>query len=66
MSDQKGIALGISITNFPSIAAEPQRDGDDAHEAMLLISLPATLTYASLRPYNTTVPFGKILHGVAQ
>ncbi|XP_039194948.1 integrin alpha-7 isoform X3 [Crotalus tigris] len=54
MSDQKGIALGISITNFPSVAAEPQRDGDDAHEAMLLISLPPTLTYASLRPYNAT------------
>ncbi|KAG8129344.1 hypothetical protein E2320_016277 [Naja naja] len=54
MSDQKGIALGISITNFPSVAAEPQRDGDDAHEAMLLISLPSTLTYASLRQYNAT------------
>ncbi|XP_058022939.1 integrin alpha-7 isoform X11 [Ahaetulla prasina] len=54
MSDQKGIALGISITNFPSDAAEPQRDGDDAHEAMLLISLPSTLTYASLRHYNAT------------
>uniref|UniRef100_A0A670YBK3 Integrin subunit alpha 7 n=1 Tax=Pseudonaja textilis TaxID=8673 RepID=A0A670YBK3_PSETE len=56
MSDQKGIALGISITNFPSVAAEPQRDGDDAHEAMLLISLPSTLTYASLRPYNEKIP----------
>uniref|UniRef100_A0A8C6VDJ4 Integrin subunit alpha 7 n=1 Tax=Naja naja TaxID=35670 RepID=A0A8C6VDJ4_NAJNA len=56
MSDQKGIALGISITNFPSVAAEPQRDGDDAHEAMLLISLPSTLTYASLRQYNEKIP----------
>ncbi|XP_007435490.1 integrin alpha-7 isoform X1 [Python bivittatus] len=54
MSDQKGIALGISITNFPSIPDDPQRDGDDAHEAMLLISLPPTLTYASLRHYNAT------------
>ncbi|XP_063149614.1 integrin alpha-7 isoform X3 [Candoia aspera] len=54
MSDQKGIALGISITNFPSVSDEPQRDGDDAHEAMLLISLPPTLTYASLRHYNAT------------
>ncbi|XP_066471185.1 integrin alpha-7 isoform X4 [Tiliqua scincoides] len=54
MSDQKTIALEIHVTNFPSDAAEPQRDGDDAHEAMLSIFLPPTLTYSALRPYNAT------------
>ncbi|XP_077184881.1 integrin alpha-7 isoform X2 [Paroedura picta] len=54
MSDQKVIALEIHITNYPSDAAEPQRDGDDAHEAMLLVILPPTLPYSALRPYNAT------------
>ncbi|XP_060109433.1 integrin alpha-7 isoform X2 [Heteronotia binoei] len=54
MSDQKVIALEIHITNYPSDAAEPQRDGDDAHEAMLLVVLPPTLPYSALRPYNAT------------
>ncbi|KAJ6656444.1 hypothetical protein lerEdw1_003732 [Lerista edwardsae] len=54
MSDQKAVALEIQVTNFPSDAAEPQRDGDDAHEAMLSVFLPPTLTYSALRPYNAT------------
>ncbi|XP_034959768.2 integrin alpha-7 isoform X1 [Zootoca vivipara] len=52
MSDQKVVALEIHVTNFPSDAAEPQRDGDDAHEAMLLVSLPPTLSYSALRLYD--------------
>ncbi|XP_061471375.1 integrin alpha-7 isoform X1 [Rhineura floridana] len=54
MSDQKVVALEIHVTNFPSDAAEPQRDGDDAHEAMLFVFLPPTLPYSALRPYNAT------------
>ncbi|XP_054859418.1 integrin alpha-7 isoform X1 [Eublepharis macularius] len=54
MSDQKVIALEIHVTNYPSDAAEPQRDGDDAHEATLLVVLPSTLLYSALRPYNAT------------
>uniref|UniRef100_A0A670HQF8 Integrin subunit alpha 7 n=1 Tax=Podarcis muralis TaxID=64176 RepID=A0A670HQF8_PODMU len=55
MSDQKVVALEIHVTNFPSDAAEPQRDGDDAHEAMLLVSLPPTLSYSALRLYDAMV-----------
>ncbi|XP_062976019.1 integrin alpha-7 isoform X1 [Elgaria multicarinata webbii] len=52
MSDQKFVALEIHLTNFPSDPAQLQQDGDDAHEAMLLVSLPPTLPYSTLRPYN--------------
>ncbi|KAF7238171.1 Integrin alpha-7 [Varanus komodoensis] len=54
MSEQKFVALEIYLTNFPSDAAEPHKDGDDAHEAMLSIFLPPTLPYSTLRPYNAT------------
>lgn len=58
MSDQKVVALEISITNFPSDVAEPQRDGEDAYEAMLFVLLPPTLPYSASRPYNATVRLG--------
>ncbi|KAJ7317939.1 hypothetical protein JRQ81_004101, partial [Phrynocephalus forsythii] len=54
MSDQKVVALEISITNFPSDVAEPQQDGEDAYEAMLFVLLPPTLPYSASRPYNAT------------
>lgn len=66
MSDQKAVALEIHVTNFPSDAAEPQRDGDDAHEAMLSVFLPSTLTYSALRPYNATVCVGTSVTTVSQ
>lgn len=40
ISDQKDVALEIHVTNEPSEPAEPQRDGDDAHEALLSASFP--------------------------
>ncbi|XP_053158528.1 integrin alpha-7 isoform X3 [Hemicordylus capensis] len=54
MSDQKFVALEIHVSNFPSDTAEPQRDGDDAHEATLFVHLPPTLPYSAVRPYNAT------------
>uniref|UniRef100_A0A8D0BEA0 Integrin subunit alpha 7 n=1 Tax=Salvator merianae TaxID=96440 RepID=A0A8D0BEA0_SALMN len=56
MSDQRTVALEISVTNFPSDAAKPQEDGDDAHEAMLFVLLPPALSYSGVRPYDGTVP----------
>lgn len=52
MSDQKDVALEIHVTNLPSDPAEPQRDGDDAHEAMLTATFPPELPYSALRPYD--------------
>uniref|UniRef100_A0A663F001 Integrin subunit alpha 7 n=1 Tax=Aquila chrysaetos chrysaetos TaxID=223781 RepID=A0A663F001_AQUCH len=48
MSDQKDVALEIHVTNLPSDPAEPQRDGDDAHEAMLTATFPPELPYSGL------------------
>ncbi|XP_064330580.1 integrin alpha-7 isoform X6 [Phalacrocorax carbo] len=59
MSDQKDVALEIHVTNLPSDPAEPQRDGDDAHEAMLTATFPPELPYAALRPYDGRVPSDK-------
>ncbi|XP_051630826.1 integrin alpha-7 isoform X2 [Manacus candei] len=50
MSDQKDVALEVLVTNEPSDPAEPQRDGDDAHQAQLTATLPPELPYAALRP----------------
>ncbi|NWU87271.1 ITA7 protein, partial [Onychorhynchus coronatus] len=50
MSDQKDVALEVLVTNEPSDLAEPQRDGDDAHQAQLTATLPPELPYAALRP----------------
>ncbi|XP_057269973.1 integrin alpha-7 isoform X4 [Pezoporus wallicus] len=49
ISDQKDVALEIHVTNEPSEPAEPQRDGDDAHEALLSASFPPELPYSALR-----------------
>ncbi|KAM6106291.1 integrin alpha-7 [Pterocles gutturalis] len=59
MSDQKDVALEIHVTNLPSDAAQPQRDGDDAHEATLTATFPPELPYAALRPYDGRVPSDK-------
>ncbi|NXT39075.1 ITA7 protein, partial [Pelecanoides urinatrix] len=56
MSDQKDVALEIHVTNLPSDPAEPQRDGDDAHEALLTATFPPELPYSALRPYDSRAP----------
>ncbi|XP_054033446.1 integrin alpha-7 isoform X2 [Dryobates pubescens] len=59
MSDQKDVALEIQVTNEPSDPAEPQRDGDDAHEASLSATFPPELPYSALRPYDGPGPAAK-------
>ncbi|XP_075593695.1 integrin alpha-7 isoform X6 [Balearica regulorum gibbericeps] len=59
MSDQKDVALEIHVTNLPSDPAEPQRDGDDAHEALLTATFPPELPYSALRPYDGRTPSDK-------
>ncbi|XP_054663065.1 integrin alpha-7 isoform X1 [Grus americana] len=59
MSDQKDVALEIHVTNLPSDPAEPQRDGDDAHEALLTATFPPELLYSALRPYDGRTPSDK-------
>ncbi|XP_071350228.1 integrin alpha-7 isoform X2 [Trachinotus anak] len=49
LSDQRVVVLEITVTNMPSDPLYPQEDGDDAHAAQLLISLPNTLSYAGSR-----------------
>uniref|UniRef100_A0A8C2WXS2 Integrin subunit alpha 7 n=1 Tax=Cyclopterus lumpus TaxID=8103 RepID=A0A8C2WXS2_CYCLU len=49
LSDQRLVVLEISVTNIPSDPLLPEEDGDDAHAAQLLISLPNTLSYAGSR-----------------
>ncbi|NXL03990.1 ITA7 protein, partial [Mesembrinibis cayennensis] len=56
MSDQKDVALELHVTNLPSDPAEPQRDGDDAHEALLTATFPPELPYSALRPYDGRAP----------
>ncbi|MEE6471377.1 hypothetical protein FKM82_009257 [Ascaphus truei] len=50
LTDQKDIAIKISVTNFPSDPLNPQRDGDDAHEAVLIATFPDALSYSAVRP----------------
>ncbi|NXX44464.1 ITA7 protein, partial [Tricholaema leucomelas] len=52
MSDQKDVALEVQVTNLPSDLAQPQRDGDDAHEAALSANFPPELPYSALRLYD--------------
>ncbi|XP_040395363.1 integrin alpha-7 isoform X2 [Cygnus olor] len=59
MSDQKDVALEIHVTNLPSDPAEPQRDGDDAHEAVLTATFPEELPYSAVRPYDGRAPSDK-------
>ncbi|XP_059499419.1 integrin alpha-7-like isoform X2 [Stegostoma tigrinum] len=49
LSNQKDIALEITVTNLPSDARNPMKDGDDAHEAVLIVSFPDTLSYSAFR-----------------
>ncbi|XP_076837830.1 integrin alpha-7 isoform X2 [Brachyhypopomus gauderio] len=49
LSDQKSIVLEVTVTNMPSDPENPQEDGDDAHAAQLLITLPNTLSYSGFR-----------------
>nr|KAF6368772.1 integrin subunit alpha 7 [Myotis myotis] len=49
LSGQPFIGLELKVTNFPSDPAQPQADGDDAHEAQLLVSLPDSLHYSGVR-----------------
>ncbi|XP_042652381.1 integrin alpha-7 isoform X4 [Tyto alba] len=56
ISDQKDVALEIHVTNSPSEPAEPQRDGDDAHEALLTATFPPELPYSALRPHDSRGP----------
>uniref|UniRef100_A0A8C6RGM8 Integrin alpha 7 n=1 Tax=Nannospalax galili TaxID=1026970 RepID=A0A8C6RGM8_NANGA len=49
LSGQPFIALELMVTNLPSDPGQPQADGDDAHEAQLLVTLPASLHYSGVR-----------------
>ncbi|XP_068170388.1 integrin alpha-7 isoform X2 [Antennarius striatus] len=49
LSDQRLVVLEVTVTNMPSNPLNPDEDGDDAHAAQLLISLPDTLSYAGSR-----------------
>ncbi|KAM8867485.1 integrin alpha-7 isoform 1-T1 [Synchiropus picturatus] len=49
LKDQRVVVLEITVTNLPSDPERPDEDGDDAHAAQLLISLPQTLSYAGSR-----------------
>ncbi|KAL1775405.1 integrin alpha-7 isoform X1 [Sigmodon hispidus] len=49
LSGQPFIGLELTVTNLPSDPAQPQADGDDAHEAQLLVTLPASLHYSGVR-----------------
>ncbi|XP_043388492.1 integrin alpha-7 isoform X9 [Chelonia mydas] len=52
MSDQKDVALEIQVTNLPSDPVAPQRDGDDAHEALLTATFPEALPYSGIRGHD--------------
>lgn len=56
LSDQQLVVLEITITNKPSDPHQPEDDGDDAHVAQLLISLPNTLSYSGSRVPATVRP----------
>uniref|UniRef100_A0A250Y6V9 Integrin alpha-7 n=1 Tax=Castor canadensis TaxID=51338 RepID=A0A250Y6V9_CASCN len=49
LSGQPVIGLELMVTNLPSDPTQPQADGDDAHEAQLLVTLPASLHYSGVR-----------------
>ncbi|XP_036025561.1 integrin alpha-7 isoform X1 [Onychomys torridus] len=53
LSGQPFICLELTVTNLPSDPAQPQADGDDAHEAQLLVTLPASLHYSGVRALDT-------------
>ncbi|KAL7837461.1 hypothetical protein SRHO_G00271720 [Serrasalmus rhombeus] len=49
LSDQRSVVLEVTITNMPSDPENPQEDGDDAHAAQMLVTLPSTLSYSGFR-----------------
>ncbi|XP_074823697.1 integrin alpha-6 isoform X5 [Natator depressus] len=49
LKDQRDIALEITVTNNPSDPKNLQKDGEDAHEAKLVATFPASLTYSAFR-----------------
>ncbi|XP_051026330.1 integrin alpha-7 isoform X3 [Acomys russatus] len=53
LSGQPFLGLELTITNLPSDPAQPQVDGDDAHEAQLLVTLPASLHYSGVRALDS-------------
>lgn len=55
LSGQPFIGLELTVTNLPSDPARPQADGDDAHEAQLLATLPASLRYSGVRTLDSVV-----------
>lgn len=53
LSGQPDISLELTITNLPSDPTQPQADGDDAHEAQLLVTLPDSLRYSGVRTLDS-------------
>ena len=49
LSDQRLVVLEVTVSNMPSDPLHPEEDGDDAHAAQLIISLPNTLSYSGAR-----------------
>lgn len=49
LSDQRLVVLEVTVANMPSDPLNPFEDGDDAHAAQLVITLPPTLSYAGSR-----------------
>lgn len=55
LSGQPVIGLKLMVTNLPSDPARPQADGDNAHEAQLLVTLPTSLHYSGVRALDPAV-----------
>lgn len=64
LSGQPFIGLELTVTNLPSDPARPQADGDDAHEAQLLVTLPASLHYSGVRALDSVVRIWDKAHWV--
>lgn len=64
LSGQPFIVLELTVTNLPSDPARPQADGDDAHEAQLLVTLPASLHYSGVRTLDSVVRIRDKAHWV--
>ncbi|XP_063174231.1 integrin alpha-6 isoform X1 [Candoia aspera] len=53
LKDQRDIALEITVTNSPSNAMYPMKDGEDAHAAKFLATFPDSLIYSAFREWNS-------------
>ncbi|CAB1353245.1 unnamed protein product, partial [Coregonus sp. 'balchen'] len=49
LTDQRSVVLEVTVTNMPSDPLHPEEDGDDAHAAQLVVTLPDTLSYSGFR-----------------